>query len=286
MSVDACYNFVTWFGKTILLYAVIVTLEVGTAAQAFDPGCQVPFHDVQGSHDLDSNCGINGTKRDGGQLSDAKKAENEAKNNFCAPGQALPISLTTFLKLQGKTNDVRESDLDDRSSSLSDLVTVAGRKYGEGKVVRYVAFVIHAKYSNVKRSKNDMKFGESVNCYRPSNEENDIHIMLGQSRDDEPCSTVTAEMSPHFRPLSWTPENLEDVRQHPVRIIGQLFFDSSHKPCKNGKGSPARASVWEIHPIYSIDVCRKTALQACKVGPASIWMPLNEWFGEEHESDE
>src|SRR5207245_3462768 len=135
-----------------------------------------------------------------------------------------------------------------------------------------IAFVIHAKYSNVQRSKNDKKFGESVNCYRPSDEENDIHIMLGQSRDDEPCQTVTAEMSPHFRPLTWTPDNLNEMRQHPVRITGQLFFDSSHKPCTDGKGSPARVSVWEIHPIYSIDVCRKTTLQTCKAGPASIWM--------------
>jgi hypothetical protein len=263
----------------------VAALAIGGYAQ-FDPGCQLPFHEIQQSHEFDDSCGIEGTKRNGGQLSAAKKAENLAKNNFCASGQALPISLATFLKLQAKTTAVRESLLEDRSDELSDLVTVAGKKYGEGRVVRYIAFVVHAKYSNVQRGPKDNKFGESVNCYRPSEEENDIHIMLGQSPDDEPCSTVTAEMSPHFRPTTWTPDNLNEARRHPVRITGQLFFDSSHKPCRNGKGRPPRASVWEIHPIYSIDVCRRTTLQACRTGPASVWMPLDDWFSEAHEEDE
>jgi hypothetical protein len=274
--------------RRICLWVAIayVALTVSASAQQFDAGCEIPFHEIQGSHDFDDSCGIEGTKRDGGQLSASKKAENLAKNNFCASGKPLPIAFGTFLKLQGKTTDVHESDLEDRTESLSDLITVAGKKYGEGKVVRYVAFVVHAKYSNVQQGSKDKKFGESVNCYRPSEEENDIHIMLGQSLDDEPCDTVTAEMTPHFRPTAWTPDNLSEVRRHPVRITGPLFFDSSHKPCKNGEGSPPRASVWEIHPIYSIEVCRKTTLQACNAGPASIWMPLNEWVGEAHEEDE
>jgi hypothetical protein len=271
--------------KSCFLTACMI-FAVGALAQEFEAGCQLPFAKTQATHDIDETCGITGTKRDGGQLTSAKASANRAKNNFCATGQALPISLAIFLKLQDKTNSVRESDLDDRPAVLSNLVTVGGKRYGEGKVVRYVAYAIHTKYSNVKRSNKDTKFGESVNCYRPSDEENDIHFVLGQSLDDEPCSTVTAEISPHFRPLLWTPENLHDARQHPVRITGQLFFDSSHKPCKNGKGSPARASVWEIHPIYAIEICRKTALQACKAGPTSIWVPLDEWFAEESGEDD
>jgi len=43
-----------------------------------------------------------------------------------------------------------------------------------------------------------------------------------------------------------------------VRVTGQQFFDGSHVPCKNGapQGSnPKRVSLWEIHPIYSFEVC-------------------------------
>src|SRR5215813_13448966 len=115
-----------WLPDVILaILSWIVLVGAPAFAQDFEPGCPIPFHDIQGSHDFDENCGIEGTKRNGGQLSAAKKAENLAKNNFCASGQALPISMSTFLRLQTKTNDVRESELDDRSDELADLVTVA-----------------------------------------------------------------------------------------------------------------------------------------------------------------
>jgi len=257
------------------------SLASTTYAQSFSPGCELPFKSIQESHEIDESCSIDGTKRDGGELSSVKLAENEAKNDFCNTNSPLPMLFSTFTKLQSAADDIAESSLDNRQAALSNLVTVNGKKYGEGKVVEYVAFIIHAKPSNVKRSKTATKFGESVNCYRQSEEENDIHIVLGRTLDDEPCDTVTAEISPHFRPLAWTPDNLNHLEHHPVRMTGQLFFDSSHKPCKDGKGSPARASVWEIHPVYAVEVCRKTSIQTCKSGPRSNWVPLDEWFGED-----
>jgi hypothetical protein len=36
------------------------------------------------------------------------------------------------------------------------------------------------------------------------------------------------------------------------------MFDASHVPCKNGApvgSNPRRVSLWEIHPIYSFEVC-------------------------------
>ena len=49
---------------------------------------------------------------------------------------------------------------------------------------------------------------------------------------------------------------------HPLqlRLTGQLFYDASHKPCVFSGGkiverhSPERRSIWEIHPIYRIEV--------------------------------
>src|SRR5262245_52064444 len=92
------------------------------------------------------------------------------------------------------------------------------------------------------------------------------------------CDTVTAEVSPHFRPESWTPTILNQVNERPVRITGQLFFDGNHKPCVENKvASPARSSVWEIHPIYGIDVCVNSSLRSCKAGKESVWIPLYPW---------
>jgi hypothetical protein len=61
----------------------------------------------------------------------------------------------------------------------------------------------------------------------------------------------------------------------PVRVTGQLFFDSSHTPCVNEvpvRGDPSRASVWEIHPIYKFEVCTEGA---CDSGNG--WVPLEQW---------
>jgi len=62
-----------------------------------------------------------------------------------------------------------------------------------------------------------------------------------------------------------------------VRLSGQLFFDESHHACKNGRpgsGAPARISSWEIHPIYDIKVCKKSAVSDCSAEDASLWEAL------------
>ena len=60
----------------------------------------------------------------------------------------------------------------------------------------------------------------------------------------------------------------------PLRLTGQMMFDGSHTPCGNGTGSQKRVSVWEIHPVYAIDVCKKKAVSACRIGVADDWKPL------------
>jgi hypothetical protein len=90
---------------------------------------------------------------------------------------------------------------------------------------------------------------------------------------------VTAEISPHFRPASWdrfdvNPKTTQAAHGLPlkrvkVRISGQLFFDASHKPCINGEGrAPRRRSIWEIHPVYAIDVFDEAKRQ---------FITLDEW---------
>jgi hypothetical protein len=61
----------------------------------------------------------------------------------------------------------------------------------------------------------------------------------------------------------------------PVRVTGQLYFDSSHFPCSGGQGAgegnPKRVSLWEIHPIYKFEVCTS----GCD--GAGTWLPLDQW---------
>jgi len=51
----------------------------------------------------------------------------------------------------------------------------------------------------------------------------------------------------------------------------------AHQPCRHGSGSPERISVWEIHPIYAIDVCEHTTLSTCRIGTDSDWQSLADW---------
>ena len=253
-----------------------------TAGHGFDAGCTLPFDSIKQKHPIiDDSCSTDGSKRGGGELSPGKLAENHAKNNFCLTGAPLDISYDDLLQLETARQDVHDPDLPDaaaRNAKLTNVITVNGHGIGEGTLVRLIIHLIEAHYADTKRSVNATKFGESVNCYRPSNEENDIHIVLGQQTNADECTSVTAEMSPHFRPVKWTQDNVNSVGEHPVRVTGPLFYDSSHSICQPGKRIvPKRASLWEIHPVYAFEVCASTDIEQCKAAPESAWQPLDQF---------
>jgi hypothetical protein len=235
----------------------------------FNPGCRLPF-DGNAIPAIDDECSI-----DGAGTTDAKKAESRAKNDFCEnPSSVVPIQYDTFLQLQQKTRIKVKAD----RSPLAKILPVGDTTVGEGTVVEYVGFLLHAQYSN-KSS------GEAVNCNIPGMDTNDIHIQLvnvDTPQEDDACKSVTAQMSPHFRPETWTPDQLNSVRSHLLRIRGPLFYDGSHTPCHDDKRpNPQRASVWEIHPVYSVDVCKQKGGATC-----DSWIPLEEWNGVESSEDE
>src|SRR5207247_9200531 len=122
--------------------------------------------------------------------------------------------------------------------------------------------------------------GEAVNCNRLGLAKNDIHIVLmplGADEHASECESVTAEMIPHFRPSAWSQVDLKTPTQNPVRLTGQLFYDNSHRACVNGKGSPARRTVWEIHPLYQFDVCKSTNAADCDAATDASWVPYDQW---------
>src|SRR5579862_3895538 len=81
----------------IILACACALLGPGLASAApFVPGCDVPFKAITTANlEIDQKCGI-----DGGSSEAAKKAESDAKNNFCVKGSATPIQYATFTDLE------------------------------------------------------------------------------------------------------------------------------------------------------------------------------------------
>lgn len=240
----------------------------------FKVGCNLPFSGGE-SHDVDKRC-----PNEGCASRDSDKAQNIVKNNLCATGTPVQISTASIDRLQSAVDQmVQQGQISygndgppqpaDRAK-LKGLATVDANgqaiTLGEGDLVTLDAFVLDAKHDDT------FPFGfkgESVNCKNSLLEWNDIHIALGESASAEECSSVTAEIIPHFRPAVWDRFDVNactaphvtnplPVKGLRVRITGQLFFDGSHKPspcdAQPVGGNPLRRSVWEIHPVYVIEV--------------------------------
>lgn len=262
----------------LLLSLLLSSPLLGQEGEPFPHDCTLMFEDISMDHHLDQTCGPEGTP-----ASPANALQNRAKNNFCIKGTPSRITRTTFVKLQSAADDagVRSGSPPDDRSVLRDLHTTSeGETIGEGSLVELVGFIIDAHYSNVSN-------GESVNCKKRGRESNDIHIVLDESKSvTDFCHTVTAEMSPHFRPEDWDSGVLQELGR-PVRLTGQLFFDGSHGPCRPGHpASPKRASVWEIHPVYRVDVCRNTSIAGCSAHDESKWIPLDEFVTQDEKQHE
>ena len=261
-----------------LAVALAGLLSGPVAAANFNPGCTLPFKPIQVKHPTidDGTCGLEGTFKKAAEDTPEHRAQNRAKNNFCASGDPLTLTFNDFEKLQTAAENAhvtfgaRDTLPTDRSVLVNLMDDGAGGKVGEGRLVRLVGFIIDTKAGS----------SESVNCNRTKIVNNDIHIALGKDPNDDECDGVIAEISPHFRPKDWNRTNLNALTRRPVRITGQLFFDASHLPCHNGKpkqGDPRRMSIWEIHPVYAVDVCIERKLTSCKIDDDDKWLPLNEW---------
>jgi hypothetical protein len=292
-------------GFLILCY---LALAVPTLAQKKFPYDKeaMPFNAPAVKRDIDEDCSDEGTGK-----GDAQRAQNRAKNNFAAKGKPVPILITDIDRLEKATIAARNcfakhgtkckqlaidpDGLPIDRKQLRDIATTGnGVSLGEGTIVVLEAKVLDSHYSNTKYNlyKNKGKppsrgSGESVNCKNKLSSEidrNDIHIVLAAPGEKNDCMSVTAEISPHFRPDAWRRfHNMgqnslgEDINLEAkgvdfkkiqmVRITGPLFYDASHEPCSPGhRSSPARRSLWEIHPAYKLEVKNK-----------GVWQTFDEW---------
>jgi hypothetical protein len=288
--------------KIGLLILCFLVFAVSISAQKkfpFDKE-EMPFNGKPVEHDIDRDCSSEGTGK-----GNAQQAQNRAKNNFAAKGEPVPIQILDIDRLEKATILARncfakhashcdqlaidEAGLPTDRGQLRNIATTGnGVKIGEGTIVVLEAAVMDSHYSNTKYNlyKNNGILspgnGESVNCKNKLSsaiDRNDIHIALGAPGEKNECMSVTAEISPHFRPEAWRRfHNMginsfgKDINQEAkgvdfkkiqmVRITGPLFYDASHEPCSPGhRASPARRSLWEIHPTYKLEVKSKGAWQ-------------------------
>jgi len=277
------------FALLMLLTFGLVSTSDHARAQPFVPGCTLPFDSIKLHHPIDDTCQARGDVPNPPVAdNDAGHAlQNELKNGFCATGSPLTVTFASFAKLQQKLDQKipaaktwnREHLPTERSGFAALYTTTNGDTIGEGSVVRFAAWVMKFRAGG----------SESVNCGRTKKDEIDLHIVLiaNSDRENTPeCSSVTAEISPHFRPDGWDGHAILLANDHPLRFTGPLMYDAAHRPCsgnppKPGVRTPARVSSWEIHPVYGIDVCTKKSLKSCKPDDESVWIPLDQWQGEE-----
>jgi hypothetical protein len=258
----------------------------GTTTSGFQAPCAMPFSTLaQAGLSIDRTCGTFGKA----SPDTAEGRQNQAKNNFCASGDPLTVTPSILAQLQAAAEKQgitfgSEKELPSDRAALQHGFSIGGQQFGEGKLVRMSAFLIETHFA-------DLSGGESVNCgVAKDTASNDIHMAMGLAYGADECTSVTAELSPHSRPKAWNA--IADIKakgktskpspltQHPIRVTGQLFFDGSHKLCAGGKetsGNPARQSLWEVHPVYAVDVCRNETLNTCKADDETVWVPLDQW---------
>ncbi|MBV8811302.1 MAG: hypothetical protein JO033_21750 [Acidobacteriaceae bacterium] len=258
--------------RPLLIVLALPIISVGSGQQnTFVPACGTPLYPSPPPSTtlaIDSVCGLQG---DGGP----EAQQNRAKNNFCASGDLQLLTGKDFQKLQEQVDADPSIPFGDKDSGTRPKGPAQDRgplqKLGEGKLVSLQGYVLSAKQEGA----------ESVNCQNTVPDKpayHDIHIeLVDKASETDECAGIVAEMIPHHRPANWRVDNVQQLaKSHTeVRVTGQLFFDSSHFPCKNGQAvgeNPKRISLWEIHPIYKIDVCSGDCTGTGQ------WIPLDQWL--------
>ena len=288
----------------LLCAAIFASAQVGFAQQLKFTTCPKPLPlqlkpFTNKPQRIDYLCGNTGCNKGA-----ANDKQNAQKNNYCAPVNSItPVTIETFSALNDASNNepsIPKGEPPPIRAKLANIINVGhGKRLGEGKIVSFVGYVLDARHSNVdKDNPLTASNGESVQCNLLGCAYNDIHITLAEDpKEAKMCNTIVAEIIPHYRPPAWdlfdSPDYTKFFKTHPVKITGQLFFDGSHVPCTaEGKAgnNPARdnakdferLALWEIHPIYAIDLCKFSDKSQCNPANHNAWFPFSElktWLG-------
>lgn len=269
-----------------------------TRQDSFPTTCN-PFKSMH-HRAIDNTCGLTGDAGD--PNTDGNAAQDKVKNNLCGSEKPTEITIDDLKNLQdsvdgsglvyGNTHVIPPAPPPpvDRNKLFGKAAT---GDFAEGDLVAFVGYIAETKAGGA----------ESVNCHCNGVEYNDIHVALAphtlhlqkapknaskatrtqittQNNEALCTDSFTAEVIPHLRPVAFTRTTIDKlIDAKVVRVSGQLMFDASHHPCGGTtpiKDDPARFTSWEIHPIYSIQVCRNNALDQCPADDPSVWKDLGQ----------
>jgi hypothetical protein len=273
-------------------------------ADEFKLDCQ-PFSLPTQARPIDSKCGAGGSAAHGPDVS--KRLQNEAKNNLCSSGDPVTLTMADFMAMQARAQELGirfgaddsggthhehlPADRTQLKPESNNFHTADGRRVGEGTKVQIVGFM-NEPHPGGK---------EDVNCEATDNPEKDVHINLVESpapwlpaksdpqvqqkeadRNAALCKGIVVETIPHYRPAPLEAAALRSVAKQgaPALISGQLFFDASHFPCEgsvpHAGGHPARGSLFEIHAITGIQICKHKTLAECPADNKNVWTELHQ----------
>jgi hypothetical protein len=196
---------------------------------------------------------------------------NKKKREVPAEGPAVTVTFETFSQLQGAAVELVDEGIEiepsDRAQIKKGSIDTTEGKLGEGDRVRLVAFLSQGKpHANT---------GESVNCNLKREENNDIHISVTETKNGSEFQSIVVEMIPQDRPDNWTSRRVAKLRGKVVLIEGALFYDNLHFTNADAdnplQGQPKRFSLWEIHPVTSLKVCKKPTVTQCNSDRDADW---------------
>jgi hypothetical protein len=274
-----------------LYFPLLAAVSTAMAQEQFKLPCAQPHYPAPATSGLmiDGQCVVQGASK---EVDDnpAEGDQNQAKNNFCAQEDGGTVTTTDMKNLQAKVQQDPSINFGNSGSHpgpTTDRTKLQNLgQLSEGKTVVFTGFVLKARQESAESV--NCELGKPVKGVKLSAQDkvamnalHDIHISLVDSKTTtNECESIVAEMSPHHRPAEWIQKNVDKVRGKKlrVRVTGQLFFDSSHNlPCVGGSppahsaGNPLRIALWEIHPIYTFEVCPKGTCAT------SGWKSLSDW---------
>lgn len=193
---------------------------------------------------------------------------NALKKKIISVANAKKITFVTMEKLQELADGKVKQDhfLTQEERNLLKNLNVNGKRFSEGDAVRLSGYIVGNPHPNP---------GESVNCNLKGVSNNDFHVTIVETLEQEGDADIDVEDTsleyngivvepvPQHRPDSWTIPSIKQIQKDgkKVMVVGQLLYDSKHKvnndPDHPLKNQPRRMSLWEIHPVIKLYVCNK-----------------------------
>lgn len=176
------------------------------------------------------------------------------------PRNSVPLKVFTSMKdyadLENRTpKELGKSNHADLKEQLAAM--------GEGRPHAVIGYLCYAKQEGA----------ESSNCELTAPDDTDYHIGIGFDKSltkaqmaKSTKTAVVVEMTPQYRANfapDWTLDKLKSALGKQVKVTGQLMADNEHNVTKDNCGLPGagdhcwRASIWELHPVTSFQVCTK-----------------------------